>query len=325
MVSFAAPLWLALLPLPLLLWIIASRKPRTASDSPALRHPQAERLIQLQAALDQRRRLPWLWLAGATLLVLALARPQWLETQQESRNFILAIDVSGSMRALDFTIDGQPVSRLDMVKRVVSDFMERRRGDRIGLIVFADDAFTLTPLSSDHRLIQQFLADVKNGMAGEKTALGQAIALGVKRLLNQEPGSRALILLTDGTQSSGTISPQSALVMARAEGVRVYAIGIGSHGKVLFPRGPREKPDYKEVPLDEAYLQQLAGETGGRYYRATATEELARIVADVEKVETTRVPLDPHQIRNEGYPAPLLLGLALITLALMRGETRVAP
>ncbi len=325
MLTLAAPLWLLLLPLPWLLWF-ARRRRRGSDQARALRHPQAALLDQLQAQLPATVALPWRWLLGTMLLVAALSRPQWLEQQQESRNFILAIDVSGSMRAQDFSdADGHPISRLEMVKQVVSQFMASRQGDRIGLIIFADDAYTLSPLTTDYRLIQQFLTDVKNGMAGEKTALGQAIALGVKRLLAQPRESRALILLTDGTNSAGRITPLTALTMAKNEGVRIYSIGIGSHGKVLFPRGPVERPDYKEVAMDEAFLKKIAEESGGRYYRASATEELRRIVHDVEVLETTTTPSSAVVERREWYPFLLLGGLCLITVAVVRGEREVAP
>ncbi len=325
MLTIADPLWLLLLPLPWLVWFLAQRRSRSLRG-PALHHPQALLLKQLQSELDQRRRLPWRWLLGVMLITLALSRPQWLEQQQESRNFILAIDVSGSMRAEDFSDPGGArISRLDMVKQVITQFMASRQGDRIGLIIFADDAYTLSPLSTDHRLIRQFLGDVKNGMAGEKTALGQAIALGVKRLMAQERETRALILLTDGTHSAGDITPLTALAMAKSEGVRIYAVGIGRHGKVPFPRGPVEKPDYKEVPMDEEILQQLATETGGHYYRATATEELRQIVKDVEQLETSATPSNTVINVQEGYPLPLIFGLCLISIALIKGQQEVAP
>ncbi len=325
MLTLATPAWLLLLPLPWFVWL-GHRYWQPRLLGPALRHPQSALLDQLQTELSTPTRLPWRWLLGVMLIIFALTRPQWLDQQQESRNFILAIDVSGSMRALDFLDhEGTPISRLDMVKQVVSQFMSRRRGDRIGLIIFADDAYTLSPLTTDHRLIQQFLGDVKNGMAGEKTALGQAIALGVKRLMTQERESRALILLTDGTNSSGNISPLSALAMAKHEGVRIYSIGIGSHGKVLFPRGPVEKPHYKEVPMDEAFLMQVAAETGGHYYRATATKELQRIVQDVEALETSATPSNTTIQAQEWYSLPLLVGLILVTIAAIRGEREVIP
>ena len=325
MLNLDSPLWLALLPLPWLLWFIARRLKIQKQEAPALLHPQAELLSQLHNELSHSARPPWLWLAGFTLLFIALARPQWIEQPQESRNFMLALDVSGSMRALDFSIDGKVVSRLDMVKDVVSQFIQSREGDRIGIIIFADDAFTLSPLTSDHRLIRNFLADVRNGMAGEKTALGQAVALGVKRLKEQAPNSRALILLTDGTNSAGDITPLTALTMAQHENVRLYSIGIGTHGKVMFPRGPREEPDFKEVPLDETLLRTLAKETGGQYYRATNTQELRQIVQDVEQLEEVPTPNNITVQIQELFSFPLLLGISLVIFSIIKGEKEVGP
>ncbi len=325
MLNLAQPLWLLLLPLPLLLWRWAHQHPAKSSTAPALLHPHAALLNKLQQQLSPKQKFPWLWLIGCALIITALSRPQWQAQEIQSRNFMLAIDVSGSMRAIDFSHDNQTISRLDMLKQVVTDFIDQRQNDRIGLIVFADDAYTLAPLTTDKRLLKQFLSQVKNGMAGEKTALGQAIALGVKRLQHQPANSRTLILLTDGTQSAGDITPERALQIAKDYQVRIYAIGIGTHGKVFFPRGPMEKPDYKEVPLDEATLQWLASESNGRYYRATATEELAQIIRDVEQLETVAITNNNLSSPQEWYWLPLLGGLLLTSLGLILGQKRVRP
>ncbi len=323
MLTLAEPAWLLLLPLPPLLWLAARKRPG-GGEAPALLHPRAALLASLQARRGGRS-LPWLWLAATAALLLALARPQWLEESHQSRAFMIAIDVSGSMRAQDFTDEkGRPQSRLERVKVVIDRFMERRPGDRFGLIVFADDAFTLAPLTSDRRLVRRFLDDVKNGMAGERTALGDAIALAVRRLQSQPPANRALLLLTDGTQSAGAVSAETALAIARIGAVRVYAVGIGSEGKVLFPRGPRERPDFKEVPLDEAFLKRLAADSGGRYYRADDSDALERIVADVERLESPVERPGPTR-RIDLFALPLALAGVLATLSLWRGWREVAP
>ena len=325
MLSLAQPLWLILLPLPLMFWHWARRRQTKTDTTPTLLHPHAALLNELQQQLSPKSDLPWFWLIGCLLIISALSQPQWQSKETQARNFMLAIDVSGSMRAMDFTHNGQVISRLDMLKQVVTDFIEQRQNDRIGLIVFADDAYTLSPLTTDSRLLKQFLIQIKNGMAGEKTALGQAIALGVKRLQHQAVGSRALILLTDGTQSAGDITPEQALHIAQDYQVRIYTIGIGTHGKVFFPRGPMEKPDYKEVPLDEASLHWLAEQSGGRYYRATATNELAQIIHDVEQVETATINNQQQSAAQEWYWLPLLVGLVLVSLSLLLGQQRVRP
>lgn len=326
MLSLAAPLWLLALPLPWLLWRwLRLRPPRRKAMIAALRHPQMELLEQLGQSGTSRRRTPWLWLLGCTLVLLALARPQTPDPATlPGRNILLALDTSGSMRAMDFSIDGQAVSRLDMVKRVVSDFLARRARDRIGLIIFGDEAMTLAPLSTDHALLRTLLGEVHHDMAGERTAIGTAIALGIKRLQQTDVRSRILVLLTDGTNTAGEITPNAALHLALSQQVKIYTIGIGSHGKVVFPRGPNQAPDYKEVPLDETLLQHLAGSSGGRYYRATNTDELTRIIADIDALET--VPLRHGEtLQQEWYWPPLMLGLLVLLLAQWRAQRSVAP
>ena len=315
MLSLASPIWLLALPLPLILWWLAQqRRQKQVAQTTALYHPQAALLASLSQQ-GRKRSLPWLWLFGCSLLLLALSRPQWLAgDEHQGRNFMLAIDISSSMKAQDFFINGQAVNRLDTVKHVIRQFISQRHGDRIGLIVFADDAYTLAPMSSDLSLIQYLIKDIDQGMAGQKTALGQAIALGVKRL-EQLPGeSRNLILLTDGSNTAGEIHPLNALEMAKLHRVKIYSIGVGNPGKVLFQRGPVEKPDFIEVPLDEALLQRLAEETGGSYFRAGDTQGLQQVITDIERSKTVTLT-QQNNPPSEWYPAPLLLGLLLLSLS----------
>lgn len=324
MLTLATPWCLLLLPLPWLLWRTALKQQRNSSDNIAIIHPQTELLMRLNTSTTQRP-LPWLWLLGCTLLLLALARPQWWDNQQhQGRNFLLALDASSSMRAQDFAENGQPVSRLEMVKRVVENFVNQRQGDRLGLLVFGDDAFTLAPLTSDLDLIRHHLKQIKDGMAGQKTALGQAIALGVQRLREQDERSRILVLLTDGSNTSGNIHPLQALAMAKANKVRIYTIGIGSNAQVMFPRGPVEGAQLATLPMDESLLQQLAQQSGGRYYRAAAPGELEHIISDIEQLETITLNDDQVQPR-EWYVVPLLLGLCCLALAGLREQREVLP
>lgn len=316
MLSLAAPLWLLALPLPWLLWRLGRHRPAKTGEATALYHPQAA----LLASLSQQRpaRPPWLWLLACCLLLLALARPQWFSAEQQGRNFLLAIDISSSMKAQDFVVDGRAVNRLEAVKHVAGRFIEQRAGDRIGLIVFADDAFTLAPLSTDLELIRRLLDQVSQGMAGQKTALGQALALGVKRLEQVDARSRNLILLSDGSNSAGEIHPLNALEIAKDKGVRIYTIGVGQAGQVLFQRGPAQRPDFVAAPLDEALLQRLAADSGGRYYNAADTEALDAIMAQIEALET--IPLaQRNSAPAEWYLAPLLAALLLLGLARWRG------
>ena len=324
MLSLAAPWWLFVLPLPWLVWWgAARRRNHSGGREAALLHPQAELLARLS---EQRPpRLPWLWLLACCAMIVALSRPQWLNAQHPGRNFLLTLDVSTSMAALDFTIDQQPANRLAVLKHAVTTFLHAHPKDRIGMVVFADDAYTLAPLTTDHRLLRRFLHDVELGMAGDKTALGEAVALGVQRLRHHDARSRILMLFSDGAQSAGEVSPEQALAYARHHGVRIYAIGIGSHGRVPFPRGPLEPPEFKEVPLDEAVLQRFAQETGGRYFRAAASAELMDIIAAIEALETVPIEADSATPPRDLYLAPLALALGLGVASVVVGQRRVTP
>lgn len=327
MFTFASLWWLLALPLPLLLWQTLRR--RAARRQVALFHPHAQLLAQLAAQLPTRtRHLPWLWLAGSMLLILALARPQWITLHPEDypgRDLMFAIDVSGSMRAEDFAIDDAPASRLTMVKAAVDKLLSQRSGDRAGLIVFGDDAVTLTPVTHDLSLVQARLHDIDNGMAGEKTALGDAIALAVKRLRERPPQARLLFLFTDGTNTAGDFTPGDALALARQYGVRIYTAGIGKSGRVAYPGSESGSTILAELPLDETLLQQLATDSGGRYYRVQRSEDVQPILDDIAKLETVTLHLDKVGDHADWYWLPLLLGLALLFTAQRRDLREVLP
>lgn len=323
MLTLANPWWLIALPLIMLLWLLASRLSQSsATETSAVLHPQTALLLQLQQQTSKRS-FPWLWLLGCALLITALTRPQWLSDEpHQGRNFMLALDISSSMKAQDFQDPENQnllISRMDMVKRVVDQFIAQRQGDRIGLVIFGDDAFTLAPMTTDLNLLRDHLSRLEQGSAGQRTALGNAIALGVKRLQNQDKQSRSLILLTDGSNTAGDIHPLNALKLAQHYDVRIYPIGIGSNKQVVFPRMVSERPDFKVVPLDEALLQTLATESGGQYYRASAPGELKQIIQDIEQIET--VPLEAHLTKpTEWYGLPLAIGLALILIHAWRKQ-----
>lgn len=329
MLEFAAPWWFLALPVPWLAWLGLARIRQDKQSRPlAILHAQADLLAGLAEALPARQRAHWPWLLGCALLIAALARPQWVDTTTstyQGRDFLLALDVSGSMRAQDFVVDGRLLNRLDMLKRVVDQFLAGRRGDRIGLIVFGDDAYTLSPLTSDMRLVRTLLDEVRNGMAGEKTALGNAVALAVERLRDHEATTRTLVLLTDGSNTAGTITPEAATMMAKEESVRIYAVGIGSHRKVPFPRGANEAPAITEMPLDEDLLRRMAQQTGGRYYLAENTEEMRRIITDIEQLEKVNIRDSAALQRGEWYWLPLAAGLALLLFWHLRARQEVLP
>jgi len=327
MFAFTSLWWLLALPLPWLVWRWLHR--RVPKKQPALFHPHAQLLAQLAADLPTRaRRWPWLWLVGCMLLILALARPQWIIVHPDDypgRDLMFAIDVSGSMRAEDFVEDGRRINRLDMVKAIVDRLLAQRPGDRAGLIVFGDDAFTLTPVTHDLALVRGMLHDIKNGIAGERTALGDAMALAVKRLRERPPQARVLFLFTDGTNTAGQFSPADALELAKKYKVRIYTVGIGRSGIVAYPGGPSGGTIASELPLDETLLQQIATETGGSYYRVQHSGDVKAILADIDKLETVDIKLQNIGEHTDWYWLPLMLGLLLLLFAQRRGAREVLP
>lgn len=319
MLQFASMWWLLALPLPALVWwLLKRRAPRQAQA--ALYHPLATLLAEIAAEQQASTppRWPWLWMGGCALLVIALARPVWISLlpgEYPARDFMIAIDISGSMRAQDFVIDGKSVDRLTVVKKVIDDLLAARRGDRAGLIVFGNDAITLSPVSHDLTLVRELLHDIRHGIAGERTALGDAVALAVKRLRERPPAARILLLFTDGTNTAGAIDPEQATALARQYGVRIYSVGIGRAGRVPYPGGPNGGIILTELPMDETLLKHMADATGGHYYHAERSETLPQILHDIDRLETIDVKLDHIGNRHDWYWLPLALGLVLLLLA----------
>lgn len=328
MFEFAAPLWLLLLPLAPLAGWLARR--RAQDRTGALLHPQAQLLAELQGDHHRGARwAPWLWLLGCALLLLALARPQWLATQtpglEPGHNVMFAIDVSGSMRALDYVIDGHPASRLDALKRALDRFLAQARGMRVGAVVFADDAMTLLPLTADLALARQLVAEIDNSLAGERTALGDAIALGVERVRAVDDPARVLVLLTDGNATAGTITPDTAATLAREAGVRLYTVAFGRVGRVAFPGSPVEAPVSAELPPDEDQLRRLAAATGGAYFKTDDAETLAGVLAEIERLEQARIPAARRAAVHEWYWLPAAAALLVLLLAEARGRRSGVP
>lgn len=257
------------------------------------------------------------------LLVVALARPQWLDTDPAGgtpgHNLVFVIDVSGSMRTLDYVSGGKLISRLEMLKGSLNRFLQQARQLRVGIVIFADDAMTFMPLTSDLTVAAQMVTEIDNSLAGEKTALGDALALSIRRMqaVHEQNSARILVLLTDGVPTSGTVTPEGAAALARSAGIRIYAAGIGSNDPAMFPLSPTEQPMIAAVPLDEQLLRGLASSTGGAYYRIAETADLERILIDIEQVEKTRIPA-PVAVRD-WYWLPALAGLIALVAAERRG------
>jgi Ca-activated chloride channel family protein len=325
-IEFAWPWLIAALPLPLLAASLLPRA-RTAPEA-ALRFPFFSALQQVRGSpVPPRSRLRLLLAVLAWfLLVIAAARPQWIgETIHlpvSGRSLMLAVDISGSMQTEDMLINGRPVTRLSAVKRVAGEFIEQREGDRLGLILFGDQAYLQTPLTFDRRTLQILLNEAAIGLAGKSTAIGDAIGLAVKRLRGQPEKNRVLILLTDGTNTAGSVDPMKAADLAASEGVRIYTIGVGADVRVP---GPFRLLLSAGSELDEAALEAIAQKTDGRYFRARDTRSLQQIYALLDEIEPVSEDEQSYRPVEEMYAWPLALALLfslLLSLPAVAGGYR---
>ena len=323
---FAWPWWLLALPLPLLArWLL----PVARDGSAALKVPFGERLDAVAAfgGHGLRGRGPgWLAWAAWALLCVAVARPQELgdavQPPQVGRDLMLALDLSGSMREPDMELGGGPVDRLTAAKAVLSDFLDRRVGDRVGLLVFGRRAYALAPLTLDRATVRDQLADSVVGLAGQETAIGDAIALAVKRLRTQPAEQRVLILLTDGVNTAGAIEPKKAAELASADQVRVHTVAFGGDGALSLFGIKLPMPGAGD-DIDETTLRAVAKQTGGRFFRARDTSELAGIYAEIDRLEPVQRPGQAVRPRIERYAWPLAAAFVLALLAFaLQGRRR---
>jgi len=275
----------------------------------------------------------WVWLlpllAGA-LMIIGLARPQRGHSRTEVTangiDIVLALDVSGSMQALDFEIDNQRLNRIEVVKSVVSKFIEERPDDRIGLMAFAGAPYLVSPLTLDHDWLQQNLERVNIGGVDDGTAIGSAIAASVNRLRTTPAKSKVVILLTDGMNNTGKISPLAAAEAAKALGVKIYTIGVGVRGKAPIPVKDELGNLHMimaKVDVDEKTLQAVADTTGGKFYRATDTDSLQRIYEQINALERTPQTVQKFERYEELYPWALIPSLAILGVSTLLQQTRL--
>jgi len=339
MFEFLWPYMVLLLPLPLLVRLFWPRFVRPGQEIPSegqrttLLHPALTRLEtsfkthrprtaiagKLQALL-----LALLW----TALTLTAMRPQLLEPHTEIKSegydLMLSIDTSRSMTALDFSSEGRPVSRMAVVKGVMGKFIENRPGDRVGLVIFGNQAFVQSPLTLDLRAARQILDQIEPGMAGNATAMGDAIGLSVKKLRERPEGSRVLLLVTDGENTAGLIPPMDAARLARREGIRIYAIGVGSNQKeVMIRSSDGQYRSESDIGLNEEALQHIAESTGGAYFRATNTSALEEISERINALEKTEADSHTVLIPYPLYRWPLAAALLMLLLLGLFPEGRI--
>jgi Ca-activated chloride channel family protein len=323
---FADP-WLLILLLAVPLMVFYELKKMGSSR---IRFSSLETLKALKPArsLAWRKVLLILRCAAMSLFIMALARPQSGTTSTEiiteGVDIMLCLDTSGSMNALDFQLDNKRVNRLQVVKKVVDEFIRGRQNDRIGMVVFAEEAFTQCPLTLDYGVLLSFLDRLEIGMAGDTTAIGSALATCVKRLKDLKSKSKVIILLTDGRNNTGTISPATAADIAKTHGIKVYTIGVGTEGEAPFLVDSLfgKQYVYQKVDLDEETLKEIAQKTGGRYFRATNTEALKTIYQQIDKMEKTEAKVKEYMEYDELFTYFLIPALCLIILEILLANTR---
>ncbi|MGR7994832.1 vWA domain-containing protein [Xanthobacter sp. ZOL 2024] len=323
-------LWAFLfLPLPLVARLLLPPAPTPRAGAlkvPFFQALAAAGLAGRRAAGGRRLRLVLASLIWG-LIVLAAARPAYvgppIAVPVEGRDLMLAVDLSGSMARQDFAVGGLPMDRLSVVKSVADDFIARRVGDRVGLILFGTRAYIQAPLTFDRTVVRELLDQASIGMTGQETAIGDAIGLAVKTLRSRPADQRVLILLTDGANTAGMLDPLQAAELAKREQVKIYTIGVGADARAMNPFLLNMPSD-----LDEETLRKIAGITGGHYFRARDVAGLSAIYADIDRLEP--VAGEPLYLNATvalfQWPlgAALVLSLALGALLLPRGRRRVA-
>lgn len=319
-ITFANPeaFWLLIFPLLILFWWSFKHKNQFAK-------------LQF-STLESSKNMPfnfkgfaktWLFVLrviALVLLIFAMARPQSSLKEEdistEGIDIVIAVDISSSMLARDF----EP-NRLEACKEVAAEFVDAREQDRMGLVVFAGESFTQTPITTDHKVLKSQLSTLKDGMIEDGTAIGMGLATSVNRLKESEAKSKVIILLTDGVNNSGSVDPRTAADIAKQFDCRVYTIGIGTIGEAPFPFDFGGRTVYRnvEVEIDEELLAEIAEKTGGKYYRATDKEKLKEIYNEIDQLEKTKIEVATLQrVSEEFYPLLFYAGLLLLLELLLR-------
>ena len=321
-IEFANPklLWLLLLVPLAIIWYVLRHKKQEAS----VRFSDMKGFTQLPKTWKAylRHLLFALKMMALCLLIVALARPQSSSTNSTSNiegiDIVMAMDVSGSMLARDLKPD-----RLTAAKRVASDFVEGRPGDRMGLVIFSGETFTQVPLTTDHAVMLNMLAEMKNGLIDDGTAIGDGLATAIRRLKDSEAISKVVILLTDGLNNAGSVDPYTAGEMAKLFGIRVYTIGVGSYGTAPYPvQTPfGTQIQQMKVEIDEKLLATVANSTGGKYFRANNNQKLDEIYQEIDKLERSKIEVTEFRRLHEEFYPLVAWALALLLLEFLLRKT----
>lgn len=305
---------------------MSASKKKEQVRAPNIRFPATDRLKQAFPSFQISTKSSntaffSLLLAIWTLLVLSFMQPEWVNQFRQVKNkgydLMLAVDISDSMQALDFSTSTETISRLDVTKQVIGNFVKDRQGDRVGLVTFGEHAYLHVPLTLDTISVSKMLNDTTFGMAGRATAIGDAIGLSVRTLRNRPEGSRVLILLTDGEDNASSIPPLEAAKLAKQYGIRVYTIGVGKKGPVAFPN---QFGGYGtvEMSIDEDLLKEIATMTGGQYFLATDKKALQSIYSTINTFEKSEANVKEFFIRDPLFHYPLALAMFLLLFLIIK-------
>jgi Ca-activated chloride channel family protein len=307
---------------PMIRMLVPARRDAAALQAPEFAFPYVQRLKTNFLTACAGRKSNHVHLIVVSLawlgLTLALMQPQivdkYANIQNKGHDLMLAVDLSGSMQALDFaTSDNRRASRLDVIKKAVTQFVAHRQGDRIGLVLFGSHAYLQIPLTYDGASVRKLLDNMQVGEAGDSTAIGDAIGLAVRNLRDRPEKSRAIVLLTDGGDNASTVPPLEAAKLAAQYGIRIFTIGIGSNGPVPIP-DQNGNIVMAQMDLDEGLLQKIADITGGAYFRASDTDALQKSYEQIDQIEKTEVEAHGYVIRTPLYRYPLGAAIALLLL-----------
>ncbi|HSC38714.1 MAG TPA: VWA domain-containing protein [Chitinophagaceae bacterium] len=311
---FAYPWLLGLFVLlPFFIWWYLARQPASQAT---LVMPSVANIKTIRSWKNTFRHAPFvLRMLAVSCIILALARPQLRDDEElvngEGVDIVLCIDVSGSMLAQDFT-----PNRIEAAKEVASNFVAGRPTDRIGVVIFSGESFTLCPLTTDQAVLHEQIANIQSGLLEDGTAIGSGLATGIDRLRASQSKSKVIILLTDGENNGGQIPPVTAKELAKATGVKVYTIGVGTEGYAQVPMqtvGGTVIMQREKVNIDEKLLTQIANETGGKYFRAHDNESLKSIYGEIDKLEKSRIEVTALKRYSEKF-FPLALAAAALLL-----------
>lgn len=292
--------------------------------SPSLKFSNIKLLSGINKGFRTKiRMLPFvLRMAGLSLIIIALARPQNIREGEiiytEGIDMIITLDISGSMLAEDF----KP-NRIEAAKKIIDEFIAKRKSDNIGLVIFAGEAFTQCPLTIDYNILRNLLKDVREGIIEDGTAIGNATALAVARLKESKAKSKTIILLTDGVNNRGEIDPLTAAQLAKENNIRIYAIGVGARGMAPYPFKTPFGIQYQNVPveIDEDLMKKMAELTGGEYFRATDNKTLKSIHETIDKMEKTRIQVESYRKAKELYASFLSFAMILLLLEYILSNT----